>query len=55
MPGGELVSDGRAMFDAYASRWLLLDLVSVAPWDVLVAALAASRGHAPAALMLTVK
>ena len=54
MPGGELVSDGRAMFDAYASRWLLLDLVSVAPWDVLVAALAASRGHAPAALMLKV-
>jgi len=42
------------VFDAYATRWLLLDLVAVAPWDVLVAALAISKGRAPAALLLKV-
>jgi hypothetical protein len=53
-PGCELAHDSRMVFDSYATRWLLVDLVAIAPWDVLVAALAISKGHYPAALLLKV-
>lgn len=51
-PGGRAVPSWRPAFDAYATAWLLPDLVSVLPFGSAVAARAAAAGAAPAVSLL---
>jgi CRP-like cAMP-binding protein len=50
--GGALVTAWRPLLDAYGRGWALPDLVSVFPWDALVAGAAAARAVAPSPLAL---